>query len=93
MKLYTEVRDERQPLRDIFPTDKYRDMSFHDLKLLITSLKLLDGNTLDELLIAIFNEYDTSNNQMYKLIIERIFDADEEVSYDGCIKIFFDFIV
>ena len=88
MKLYTEVRDERQPLRDIFPTDKYRDMSFHDLKLLITSLKSLDGNTLDELLIAIFNEYDTSNNQMYKLIIERIFDADEEVSYDGVLRFF-----
>mgnify|MGYP000547357013 FL=1 len=68
-------------------------MSFHDLKLLITSLKLLDGNTLDELLIAIFNEYDTSNNQMYKLIIERIFDADEEVSYDGVLRFFFDFIV
>lgn len=83
MKLYTEVRDERQPLRDIFPTDKYRDMSFHDLKLLITSLK-----SLDELLIAIFNEYDTSNNQMYKLIIERIFDADEEVSYDGVLRFF-----
>ena len=81
MKLYTEVRDERQPLRDIFPTDKYRDMSFHDLKLLITSLKSLDGNT-------IFNEYDTSNNQMYKLIIERIFDADEEVSYDGVLRFF-----
>lgn len=79
---------ERQPLRDIFPTDKYRDMSFHDLKLLITSLKSLDGNTLDELLIAIFNEYDTSNNQMYKLIIERIFDADEEVSYDGVLRFF-----
>lgn len=63
-------------------------MSFHDLKLLITSLKSLDGNTLDELLIAIFNEYDTSNNQMYKLIIERIFDADEEVSYDGVLKFF-----
>ena len=88
MKLYTEVRDERQPLRDIFPTDKYRDMSFHDLKLLITSLKSLDGNTLDELLIAIFNEYDTSNNQMYKLIVERIFDADEEVSYDGVLRFF-----
>lgn len=63
-------------------------MSFHDLKLLITSLKSLDGNTLDELLIAIFNEYDTSNNQMYKLIIERIFDADEEVSYDGVLRFF-----
>lgn len=88
MKLYTEVRDERQPLRDIFPTDKYRDMSFHDLKLLLTSLKSLDGNTLDELLIAIFNEYNTSNNQMYKLIIERIFDADEEVSYDGVLRFF-----
>lgn len=88
MKLYTEVRDEKQPLRDIFPTDKYRDMSFHDLKLLIMSLKSLDGNTLDELLIAIFNEYDVSNNQMYKLIIERIFDADEEVSYDGALRFF-----
>ena len=63
-------------------------MSFHDLIFLITSLKSLDGNTLDELLIAIFNEYDTSNNQMYKLIIERIFDADEEVSYDGVLRFF-----
>ena len=51
-------------------------------------MKSLDGNTLDELLIAIFNEYDTSNNQMYKLIIERIFDADEEVSYDGVLRFF-----
>lgn len=88
MKLYTEVRNEKQPLRDIFPTDKYRDMSFHDLKLLITSLKSLDGNTLDELLIAIFNEYNISNNQMYKLIIERIFDTDEDVSYDGVLRFF-----
>ena len=30
---------------------------------------------------------------MYKLIIERIFDADEEVSYDGVLRFFFDFIV
>lgn len=28
------------------------------------------------------------NNQMYKLIIERIFDADEEVSYDGVLRFF-----
>ena len=88
MKLYTEVRDEKQPLRYIFPTDKYRDMSVHDLKLLITSLKSLDGNTLDELLIAIFNEYDISNNPMYKPIIERIFDVDEETSYDNILRFF-----
>lgn len=25
---------------------------------------------------------------MYKLIIERIFDADEEVSYDGVLRFF-----
>lgn len=88
IKLYTEVRDEKQPLRDIFPSDKYRNMSFHDLKLLITSLQSMDGNTLDELLIAIFNEYSISNNQMYKFVIERIFDVDEEVSYNRVLRVF-----
>ena len=88
IKLYTEVRDEKQPLRDIFPTDKYRNMSFHDLKLLIANLQSIDGNTLDELLIAIFNEYSVSNNQMYKLVMEKIFDVDEDLSYSKVLTIF-----
>lgn len=57
IKIYTEVREEKQPLRDILPSDKYRNMSFLDLKLLIASLRAIDGNTLDELLGKIFNEY------------------------------------
>ena len=88
IKLYTEVRDEKQPLRDILPSDKYRNMSFLDLKLLIESLKSIDGNTLDELLSAIFNKYSVSNNQMYKLVMEKIFDVDEELSYDNVLRIF-----
>ena len=88
MKLYTEVRDKKQPLRDIFPSDKYRNMSFLDLKLLITSLQSIDGNTLDELLSEIFNEYSVSNHQMYKIVMEKIFDVDEDLSYDKVLTIF-----
>ena len=69
IKIYTEVREEKQPLRDILPSDKYRNMSFLDLKLLIASLRAIDGNTLDELLGKIFNEYSMSNHQMYKLVM------------------------
>ena len=88
IKLYTEVREEKQPLRDIFPSDKYRNMSFLDLKLLIASLRAIDGNTLDELLGKIFNEYSMSNHQMYKLVMEKIFDVDEDLSYDKVLTIF-----
>lgn len=88
IKLYTEVREEKQPLRDIFPSDKYRNMSFLDLKLLIASLQAIDGNTLDELLGKIFNEYSMSNHQMYKLVMEKIFDVDEDLSYDKVLTIF-----
>jgi len=88
IKLYTQVRDEKQPLRDIFSSDKYRNLSFSDLKLLIATLQSIDGNTLDELLCAIFDEYRVSNNQMYKLIMENIFDVDESLSYDKVLRFF-----
>lgn len=88
IKLYTDVREEKHPLRDILPSDKYRNMSFLDLKLLITRLQEIDGNTLDELLGKIFSEYSVSNHRMYKLIIEKIFDVDENLSYDEVLTIF-----
>jgi DNA helicase II / ATP-dependent DNA helicase PcrA len=86
MKLYTEVRKEKQPLRDIFPNSEYRNMSYASLKSLLTQLQSLDGNTLDELLVQIFKLYNTSNNKIYQLIIERMFDVDEDTSYDGTLK-------
>ena len=86
MKLYTEVREKKQPLRDIFPTDKYRNMSFSELKSLILLLQSLDGDTLDELLINIFEQYDTSKDKMYKFIVEKTFDVEEEISYDEVLK-------
>lgn len=88
IELYTEVREEKQPLRDIFPSDKYRNMSFLDLKLLITSLKAIDGNTLDELLGKIFNEYRVSNHQMYRVVMKKIFDVEEDLSYEKVLTIF-----
>lgn len=62
IKIYTEVREEKQPLRDILPSDKYRNMSFLDLKLLIASLRAIDGNTLDR---------DYSSAYPAKVIIEK----------------------
>ena len=88
IKLYIEVREEKQPLRDIFPSDKYRNMSFLELRLLITRLQAIDGTTLDELLRKIFNEYSVSNHQMYKFVMEKIFDVDEDLSYDKVLTIF-----
>lgn len=85
IKLYTEIREEKKPLRVIFPTDEYRNMSFGSLRSLIFLLKSLDGTTLDELLIKIFEEYKKPDNRMYKFIIEKLFDI-EETSYDGVLK-------
>lgn len=87
MKLYTEVREKKQALRDILPTDEYRNMSFSDLKKLIVLLQSLNGNTLDELLVDIFGKYITSSDNTYKFIIEKIFDIDE-ISYEGVLKYF-----
>lgn len=88
MKLYTEVRDPKQPLRDIFTTNEYRNLSFADLKALLSLLQSLDGNTLDDLLSVIFNQYTVSEIKTYKFIIEKIFDVDEETSYDSVLKYF-----
>lgn len=87
MKLYTEVREKKQSLRDILPTDEYRNMSFSDLKKLIVLLQSLNGNTLDELLVDIFGKYITSSDNTYKFIIEKIFDIDE-IFYEGVLKYF-----
>ena len=87
MKLYTEVREKKQALRDILPTDEYRNISFSDLKKLIALLQSLNGNTLDELLVDIFGKYKASSDKAYKFIVERILDIDE-ISYEGVLKYF-----
>ena len=58
------------------------------MRLLITRLQAIDGTTLDELLRKIFNEYSVSNHQMYKFVMEKIFDVDEDLSYDKVLTIF-----
>ena len=46
IKVYTEVKEKKQALRDILPTVEFRNMSFVDLKNLIIMLQSLKGNTL-----------------------------------------------
>ena len=87
MRLYTQVRDEMQPFRDILPTDQYRYMGFLELKSLINTLKSIEGSTLDELFMIIFQEYTNSDSGVFRLIVERVFDI-EEMTYDGVLKFF-----
>lgn len=87
MKLYVKIRVDEQPLRDILPTDEYRNMSISELKDLVDLLQSVDGSTLNELLIHMFEHYN-SNNNMYRLIIDRIFDFVEEASYNEVLRHF-----
>lgn len=86
MKLYSEVRVDETSLRDILPKEEYKNLCFADLKALVNLLKSIDGSTLDELLIEIFNCYNLSENKIYKRIIEDIFDVEGDISYDEVLK-------
>lgn len=86
MKLYCEVHLNETPLRSFLQTEEYRNMSFCDLKIVMKLLKSVEGNSLDELLVDIFRKYDSSQNKIYQLIVERVFDIDGEASYDSVLK-------
>lgn len=87
MKIYVEVRDEKESLRNILPKEAYRNMSYSELKALLKLLKEINSETLDGLLKTIFDEYKNSSNSIYKLIVESIFDIDD-LSYDSVVKYF-----
>lgn len=86
MKLYCEIHINETPLKNFFPSEDYRNMSFADLKKVMNSLKLIEGNSLDTLLIRIFEQYSISQNNVYQRIIERIFDIEEDTTYDNVLK-------
>ena len=88
MKLYTEIREEKIPLRNIIPTNDYRNISFTELKALIEILRSTDGDTIDDLLINVFEQYSIAKDKTYKLIIDSIFDVDDETSYETVKKYF-----
>ncbi|MBE5974511.1 MAG: ATP-dependent helicase [Paenibacillaceae bacterium] len=81
-----EIHINETPLRKIFPSEDYRNMSFADLKKVMNALKLIEGNSLDTLLISIFEQYSISQNNIYQGIIERLFDIEEETTYDNVLK-------
>lgn len=88
MRLYTQIRDEKQPLRNILPSDEYRNLSFQELKTLINTLQATEGSTLGELLTLICDEYTDLHSKTFHTVIEKIFDIDE-ISYDEILKFFF----
>lgn len=86
MKLYCNIRINKSSLLDIFPIDEYNNMSLNSLKTTINLLRSINGESLDELLINIFTIYDGPKNITYQLIIKRLFDFDEEISYNTVIE-------
>lgn len=86
MRLYRDVRNEREPLRNILPTDDYRNISFSELKTLIEELKSIDGETVEDLMNIIFSQYEVTEDPIFKLIIDKVFDI-EQVSYDAVVTV------
>ncbi|SET49488.1 UvrD-helicase domain-containing protein [[Clostridium] polysaccharolyticum] len=84
MRLYSEVRNGREPLRNILPTDDFRSISFSELRTLIQVLKSIDGENIEELLKKIFKQYEEKNDKVFKKIIDKVFDL-EEASYNAVI--------
>lgn len=84
MRLYTEVRNGSEPLRNILPADEFRSISFSELKTLIGVLQSIDGENLEGLLKEIFKHYDETNDEVFIKIMNKVFDL-EEVSYNAVI--------
>lgn len=85
MWIYSKSRDEKQELRNILPTDEYRDMNFLELRALFKILNAVNAENLDGLLKNICEEYHKNNSRMFKNIVESIFDIDE-ITYEAILQ-------
>lgn len=91
MHLYMGLRQENTPLREILLSEELFDINIGNLRSLITLLRERNGDTLDEFLQDIFEEYDKRQNMQYCHLIDIIFDT-ENASYLGVKKIIQEFL-
>lgn len=86
VKLYIDVRNEKTSLRNILIPQECRNMSLSDLQNTMKLLQEIDGDSLDEILICIFEKYESANDKVFRLLIDKMFDIDEELSYENVLR-------
>lgn len=86
MHLYTVLKQEQTPMREILLVEEMYDIDIANLRGLIALLRERDGTTLDELLQSIFEVYNNQQNEKYCQLIDIMFDIEDEVSYMGVKK-------
>lgn len=86
MHLYTVLKREQTPMREILLVDKMYDIDIANLRELIAMLQERDGKTLDELLQSLFEVYDNRQNTKFCQLMDIVFDIEDETSYYGVKK-------
>ena len=69
MNLYNGLKKEHTPLRQILISEEIYNINKNDLSELISTLKQIDGTTLDDIIKSVFDiSNDSSNNKLNSLI-------------------------
>lgn len=82
MILYLGLKDASTSLRTILVSEEIYKVNIIQLRELVDSLKAGEGNTLDELLNSIFQEYENKKGSKYCELMDLIFGL-EDMSYTG----------
>lgn len=85
MHLYMGLKYGDTPLREILLSIEMFDINIDNLRKLVALLQERKGNTLDEFLQDIFEEYDKHQNMQYCRLMDIVFDM-ENASYLGVKK-------
>lgn len=73
-RLQVNIFNNKAPVNDISPKESlFEDMSIKDLRELITQLKQIKGNTLDECIKSIETYYSRINNDKFRIIMDWLF--------------------
>lgn len=80
IKFKTDIENSKTPLVNLLDKNIYSELTFSELKKLINILKSLEGDSLDEYIKSIFNNY--NENTFYEQIINELMDL-EKYSYQG----------
>lgn len=76
MNLYNGLKKEHTPLRQILISEEIYNINKNDLSELISTLKQIDGTTLDDIIKSVFDISNDSSNNKLNSLINLMFNKD-----------------
>lgn len=89
IKFKSELENTKTPLINIFNKKIYAELTFSELNKIIVLLKSIRGESLGEYIKSIFNNYEKSDNEPFKQIINQLMNL-ERYSYHNFINYLLD---